>query len=541
MEAIREYLSNLFMNMPETPDVLRAKAELMEMMEDKYEELIKEGKTEKEAIGIVISEFGNLEELAKELGIDSYMKAADDSNRNAKNNQNTEFHGMTWQQTDMISFIRYSWSHAWYVAIGVLLCIVAPFFASILEGAQDAGYISELVENVLDPCIVLGMVAVAVVLFCLASSMRKRAGKLKKKSIMITKEADLYLRDRKEKDENRRLILRVIGIFLCIVSVIPSSANYAGNPLLKEILDSSVLLIVGIAVLMLVLSASVGNRYKELQKAVIGVTDETTGSNCGSEAFSVPGKKMPLAFLIGFIVLAIAIIAGGVVLSVRFAFKQYNESTTVVKDGTVFSADEVNEIRTDLDVCNVTFKLSDEDEIRVGYEGDESAIPEISDENGVLRIVDGRNWHVNILGFFQKGMKREVTVFIPKEKTDLVYQLTLDVGNMNVENITGKSLSLEVDAGNIDGTNVAFEKAVVEVDAGNVTLAGNISDLSSEIDAGNFEFDAKESLEMYSLNLHTELGNVHVDNKKQGNDYEVTGSAQYRVQAKVDAGNITIK
>ena len=60
MEAIREYLSNLFMNMPETPDVLRAKAELMEMMEDKYEELLKDGKSEKEAIGIVISEFGNL-------------------------------------------------------------------------------------------------------------------------------------------------------------------------------------------------------------------------------------------------------------------------------------------------------------------------------------------------------------------------------------------------------------------------------------------------------------------------------------------------
>lgn len=541
MEAIREYLSNLFMNMPETPDVLRAKAELMEMMEDKYEELLKDGKSEKEAIGIVISEFGNLEEIAKELGIDSYMKAADGSDGNENSKKSTEFHGVTWKQTDMISYIRYSFSHAWYVAVGVLLCIVAPFFASILEGAQDAGYISELVENVLDPCIVLGMVAIAVVLFCLASSMRKRAGKLKKKSIMITKEADLYLRDRKEKDENRRLILRVVGIFLCIVSVIPSSANYAGNPLLKEILDSSVLLIVGIAVLMLVLSASVGNRYKELQKAVIGVTDETTGSNCDSEAFSVPGKKMPLAFLIGFIILAIAIIAGSVVLSVRFAFKQYNGSTAVVSDDTVFSADEVHEIRTDLDVCNVTFKLSDEDEIKVGYEGDESAMPEISDKNGVLRIVDGRNWHVNILGLFQKDMKREVTVFIPKEKTDLVYQLTLDVGNMNVENITGKSLSMEVDAGNIDGTNVAFEKAVVEVDAGNVTLAGDISDLSSEIDAGNFEFDAKESLDMYSLNLHTELGNVHVDNKKQGNDYEVTGSAQRLVQAKLDAGNITIK
>ena len=74
MEAIREYLSNLFLNLPETPQVLRAKAELMEMMEDKYEELIGEGMSEKEAVGTVISEFGNLEELAEELGIGSYIK-----------------------------------------------------------------------------------------------------------------------------------------------------------------------------------------------------------------------------------------------------------------------------------------------------------------------------------------------------------------------------------------------------------------------------------------------------------------------------------
>ena len=74
MEAIREYLNNLFISLPETPEVLRAKAELLEMMEDKYEELIQEGKTEKEAIGTVISEFGNLEELAEELGIDIYLK-----------------------------------------------------------------------------------------------------------------------------------------------------------------------------------------------------------------------------------------------------------------------------------------------------------------------------------------------------------------------------------------------------------------------------------------------------------------------------------
>ena len=74
METIRNYLETMFLNLPGTPEVMRAKMELGQMMEDKYNELIAEGKMDNEATGIVISEFGNLEELAEELGILDYMK-----------------------------------------------------------------------------------------------------------------------------------------------------------------------------------------------------------------------------------------------------------------------------------------------------------------------------------------------------------------------------------------------------------------------------------------------------------------------------------
>ena len=60
----------MFAKMPNTPEVRRAKNELWQMMEDKYNELINDGKNENEAVGTVISEFGNLEELSKELGLE---------------------------------------------------------------------------------------------------------------------------------------------------------------------------------------------------------------------------------------------------------------------------------------------------------------------------------------------------------------------------------------------------------------------------------------------------------------------------------------
>ena len=70
METIRNYLETMFAGLPNTPEVLRARDELWQMMEDKYSELIAEGKSENAAIGTVISEFGNLDEIAGELGLD---------------------------------------------------------------------------------------------------------------------------------------------------------------------------------------------------------------------------------------------------------------------------------------------------------------------------------------------------------------------------------------------------------------------------------------------------------------------------------------
>ena len=66
MDAIKNYLETMFLNLPNTPEVQKAKYELGQMMEDKYRELIADGKTENEAIGTVIAEFGNLDELAED-------------------------------------------------------------------------------------------------------------------------------------------------------------------------------------------------------------------------------------------------------------------------------------------------------------------------------------------------------------------------------------------------------------------------------------------------------------------------------------------
>jgi len=70
METIKNYLDNMFANLANSTDIIKLKSDLLLNMEEKYNELKNDGKSENEAIGIVISEFGNIEELMEELGIE---------------------------------------------------------------------------------------------------------------------------------------------------------------------------------------------------------------------------------------------------------------------------------------------------------------------------------------------------------------------------------------------------------------------------------------------------------------------------------------
>ena len=59
----------MFAPYPATPRLTEARSELRAMMEDAYNDAIAQGKTHNEAVGQVITDFGNLQELAPTLGI----------------------------------------------------------------------------------------------------------------------------------------------------------------------------------------------------------------------------------------------------------------------------------------------------------------------------------------------------------------------------------------------------------------------------------------------------------------------------------------
>ena len=88
------------------------------MMEDKYTELKNEGKSENEAVGTVIAEFGNLDELAEDLGIKQFVHQP---------RQEQTPNAVSLSMEDVRQFLREHSRHSYFVALSVFF--VYPFSA----------------------------------------------------------------------------------------------------------------------------------------------------------------------------------------------------------------------------------------------------------------------------------------------------------------------------------------------------------------------------------------------------------------------------
>ena len=140
METIKNYLEAMFANMPNTPEVKKAKAELLSMMEDKFNEMIADGVSENTAVGTVISEFGNLDELAEDLGL---VKALQETHEREESKPR---HFLRMEEIE--EYLNVTKGNGLLIGIGVLLCVTSvtwpintEFFGEtkLLEGLGVSG------------------------------------------------------------------------------------------------------------------------------------------------------------------------------------------------------------------------------------------------------------------------------------------------------------------------------------------------------------------------------------------------------------------
>ena len=252
----------MFAAQPNTPEVMKAKQELYSMMEDKYTELIGEGKAENEAVAIVISEFGNLDELKDTLGIADVMTTHEDINRRKVSLE------------EAFDYISQMAKHKLLVGIGVMLCIICP--VGLILG-EPAFVYSEGVATALGLIFLFGCIAVGVALFIYSGTMMKKWDFLTNYPCYIDySTADAINREELNDRPNSALRLAV-GIILCILSVVPVAVFgviFKSEVLVSSIGPAMLLVMVGLGVLLIIVSGAKSEAYKTL----LSLNDKTTVS-----------------------------------------------------------------------------------------------------------------------------------------------------------------------------------------------------------------------------------------------------------------------
>jgi len=243
VETIRTYLENMFASLPKTNEMMKIKNDLLSNMEDKYLELKSNGKSENEAIGIVISEFGNIDELIRELGIEHV-------------NESNSLPTLT--EFEVNDFIETNKRTGKLVGIGVVLCMIGGAFLILTISG-----ISENLGDVLGLIPLLVLVAIAVGLFIYSGSLDEKF-----KYLEGGFELPAYFKaqiQQKNREFNSLYNLSVIiGVTICILSpvILFVSSIFGDNGSTYGVVG--LILMVAIAVYIFIYFEKIRESYKRL-------------------------------------------------------------------------------------------------------------------------------------------------------------------------------------------------------------------------------------------------------------------------------------
>ena len=207
MDTISNYVESIFADLPNTPELSEQKQAMLTKMQDKYQQLKAEGKSEHEAISTAIAAHGN---------IDDYT-VSDIPTSPAEIPDNEVY--LTPEQVD--EYIDHRHHFAWAMATGVFLCLMGPaslFLGQYLAGYRDGqgGRTSDLMDILtLVPLFIF--VAAGVALFILYG-MKEQQFELEEKRVQL--DATTYARLKADHKAFRpRLAVAVaIGVALCILA-----------------------------------------------------------------------------------------------------------------------------------------------------------------------------------------------------------------------------------------------------------------------------------------------------------------------------------
>jgi hypothetical protein len=497
METIRNYLENMFMSLPNTPEVCRAKDELWQMMEDKYTELKAEGKSENEAVGTVISEFGNLDEIAKDLGIDNVVTGQQSS-------QNVFTFEMA--KNYIADFSRRNN----LIGIGVMLCILsiaAPIFGDAF-GSLNVSY-RTLFEAV-GACLMFVIIAVAVGIFIYANISVSNWKFLKTAPYTTDFAATSYISERMAQYKPTYALTLVIGIALCIISVVPpiivDAIPAANSGFADDFGGGLMFILVAVGVFLIVSSVLNMGIYEKLLAA------NDAGTVAGNFVPEQKSGKTHKAGKVALVILGIVVLFAAVnsVLSI------FLNKTSKITGGVL---DTFDKIYVDTNVIDISIVSGDSYSYSLSTSKNLNTTVEVND--GTLRVSQtGYNSFFNFGFGFNASCK--VTIVVPDGVEISVIDITSDVGDINISGIGATRATIDTNVGDVDLSSMTFKQMNISADVGDIKLSGiaGISDCN--------------------VDISTDLGSISFMGTSRGTSFSRTGNTDTSLTITTDVGSVKI-
>ena len=251
METIKNYLDNMFSGLPKTARVLDLKNNILSNMEEKYSELKSQGKSENEAIGIVISEFGNIDELVTELGI-------------YKEDQTNDQPVVTREEVE--AYLSAKQTMGKLIGFGVFLCIFGAamliLLSSFLEGVNT---ISEAAADAPGIITFLVLVTIAVGIF-IYSGMSFERFKYMENGVQLPGALEVELKQRYDQYNPVFYMQLIIGVCVIILSPISLFVTSIFGDRMEDYGIVILLTLVAFSVYLFISSGTIRESYSRLLK-----------------------------------------------------------------------------------------------------------------------------------------------------------------------------------------------------------------------------------------------------------------------------------
>ncbi|MRI82569.1 hypothetical protein GIY11_11170 [Aerococcaceae bacterium DSM 109653] len=217
MNIFEEYIANSFSGITDTPEVLQVKQDLLQHMNEKYEELLSAGLSAHEAIGSVIADFGAVDELLIEMGLKVEQTVEQESVQQA------EFVTLS----NIRAYLETSRKAALLIASGVAIILLGVALELFIEANGLFGGHSDNIFGI----VVIIAAAIAVGMFIYGGTSFSEHSELdedfliKHETYQIVQKESHQLR----KDYQRNLIIGIVTIILApIYILVAESFSFLG-------------------------------------------------------------------------------------------------------------------------------------------------------------------------------------------------------------------------------------------------------------------------------------------------------------------------